>query len=58
MRNQTWELAPPEFGQCTVGHKWVYKDKLNADGYVPKLKSRLVGKGIDYFNTFIPMVKL
>lgn len=64
IRNQTWELVPPMLDQHLVGHKWVYKVKLNTDGTVQKLKARLVAKGfqqtpgVDYFDTFSPVVKI
>lgn len=47
-----------------VGHKWVFKTKLNSDGSLQKLKARLVAQGfqqtlgVDYFETFSPIVKL
>lgn len=44
LRNQTWELVPPKPNQHLVGHKWLFKVKLNADGIVQKLKARLVAK--------------
>lgn len=64
MRNQTWELVVPNSDQNLVGHKWVYKVKLNVDGIVQKLKAGLITKGfqqtpkVDYFDTFSPMVKI
>ena len=52
------------FGVNLVGCKWIYKLKLNSDGTIARYKARLVTKGfhqragIDYTNTFSPIVKL
>ncbi|KAH9666120.1 Integrase catalytic domain-containing protein [Citrus sinensis] len=44
-KNQTWELVDRPLHKKTIGVKWVYKTKLNADGSVNKFKARLVVKG-------------
>ena len=60
---ETFELVPPADNQNPLGSRWVHKKKLNADGTVLKLKSRLVAKGneqeegIDYIETFSPVVR-
>ena len=43
--NQTWDLAPLLEGKKSIGCKWVYKIKHNADGLVSRYKARLVAKG-------------
>jgi hypothetical protein len=43
--NVTWELVALPKDKKTIGCKWVYKVKHNADGYVNIYKIRLVAKG-------------
>lgn len=51
----TWELVPETEDMNVLGYRWVFKIKLNPDGTVKKLRSRLVAKGfnqeegLDYF---------
>lgn len=51
-------------GMTTVGCRWVYTVKYNADGFIERYKARLVTKGytqtfcIDYQETFAPVAKM
>jgi hypothetical protein len=62
--NVTWELVALLENKKTIGCKWVYKVKHNANGSVSKYKSRLVAKGyaqtygIDYEETYSPDAKM
>jgi hypothetical protein len=64
MKNETWELVDRPQDKDTIGVKWVYKTKLNADGSIQKHKARLVAKGysqqygVDYNETFAPVARL
>jgi transposase InsO family protein len=59
----TWKLVPLPADQQTVGCKWVFKIKENADGTVNRYKARLVAKGysqqvgVNYEETFAPVAK-
>ena len=60
---KTWVLVPKPHGRHTVGCKWVYKIKHNADGSIFRYKARLVAKGynqeyeLDYYKTFSPVIR-
>lgn len=59
----TWSLVPLPPGRKTIGCKWLFKVKTQADGTPIKYKGRLVAKGyvqeagIDYNDTFSPVIK-
>ena len=63
-RNDTWELAELPKGSQTIGVKWVFKKKINAQGEIERFKARLVAKGywkksgIDYDEVFAPVVRM
>ncbi|XP_060971854.1 retrovirus-related Pol polyprotein from transposon RE1 isoform X2 [Cannabis sativa] len=63
VRNHTWDLVPPDSLYNVVGNKWVFKEKLNADGTVQRQKARLVAKGfhqtpgLDFSETYSPVIK-
>ncbi|XP_071679982.1 uncharacterized protein [Lolium perenne] len=63
-KNKTWELTDLPKGKNTVGCKWIYSVKQNAEGKVERYKARLVARGysqtygIDYDETFAPVAKM
>jgi hypothetical protein len=62
--NATWELVALLEVKKTIGYKWVYKVKHNADRSMSRYKTRLVAKGyaqtygIDYEETYSPIAKM
>jgi hypothetical protein len=62
-RQKTWSLVPVDSSSHTIGCRWVFKLKRNADGFVSRYKARLVAKGnhqqsdLDFDETFSPVVK-
>lgn len=44
-KNGTWEIVDLPKEKKTVGCKWVFTVKCNADGSVERYKARLVTKG-------------
>ncbi|CAL2271707.1 unnamed protein product [Prunus armeniaca] len=63
-KNQTWTLETIPQGKKTIGCRWVFTIKHNADGSIERYKARLVAKGytqtygIDYEETFALVAKL
>ena len=59
---QTVEILPP--GKTTLGCKWVFRLKFNADGTLSRYKARFVvlendqTEGVDYNETFAPVAKM
>ena len=62
-RNDVWDLVELPKDRKAVGGKWVFKEKISADGSVERYKARLVAQGysqkcgIDYNEIFCPVVR-
>jgi len=46
-KNDTWELVPRRKDKNVIDKKWVYRNKLNEDEHVTRIKYRLVCKGYE-----------
>ena len=63
-KNEAWNLFQLSSRRKSIGRKWLFKKKLNAEGKVDKYKSCLVAKayskveGIDFGEIFSPIEKL
>nr|GEY25946.1 putative reverse transcriptase, RNA-dependent DNA polymerase, Gag-polypeptide of LTR copia-type [Tanacetum cinerariifolium] len=63
-KNGTWTLEELPKGKRPIDSKWVYKTKFKSNGEVERYKAILVAKGctqrkgVDYHETFAPVVKL
>ena len=61
--NKVYDLVELPHNRKTVGCKWVFKRKTNADGSIERYKARLVAQGFsqkageDYDETFCPVVR-
>jgi hypothetical protein len=64
LANGTWELTKLPYGCKPIGCKWVFKNKLQADGTIENYKARLVAEGYtqkegeDFFDAYSPMARL
>ena len=64
IKNNTWNFIPRPKTKRTVGCKWVFTIKYEADRSVNMYKARLMAKsftktyGMDYLETFAPVAKL
>nr|GFA89713.1 ribonuclease H-like domain, reverse transcriptase, RNA-dependent DNA polymerase [Tanacetum cinerariifolium] len=63
-RNNTWELTTLPKGYKSIGLKWVFKTKKDANGNIIKHKARLVAKsyiqehGIGFEEVFAPVARM
>jgi hypothetical protein len=63
-KNEAWDLVEFPTPRNSIGSKWVFKEKMNAEGKVEKYKARLVAKcysqyeGFDFGEIFSLVSKL
>jgi hypothetical protein len=43
--NEAWDIVEFPYGRKSIGRKWLFKKKFNAEGKVEKYKDGLVEKG-------------
>ena len=59
-----WTFISRPINQIIIGTRWVFKNKLNADGKIVRNIIRLVAKGyiqefgVDFEESFAPVVRL
>jgi len=62
--NKVWSVVKRPNDKSTIQTRWIFKIKRNAENKPEKYKARLVAKGycqeygIDYYETFAPVVKV
>ena len=63
-RNKVWNMVPKPKNRTVIGTKWVFSNKMDGVGIVPRNKAKLIAKcysqqeGIDFDETFAPVVRL
>lgn len=62
--NHTWEVVDKPKHANVISNKWVFKVKTLPNGQIDKYKARLCARGftqeygVDYFETFAPVVRM
>ena len=56
-RNQTWELVPLPLGEKTVGCKWVFTIKYQADGTIERYNARVLLRDLLKFRARIIVLR-
>ena len=63
-RNEVWNLVDRREDYPIIGTQWVFRNKLDKNGYITRNKARLVAKGynqeegINFDETFAPVARL
>ena len=61
---KVWELVPRPSNQSVIGTRWVFRNKMDENGIIVRIKARLVAQGfnqeegIGYEETFVPIARL